>query len=429
MNSRSTAALLLTCTAFASLAGCGGAPDPTEDELRAPRALELTAGDAVARAQLWVNAQVPYCQSPNGKPDADPACASVCTRPVNPDWDPYRSDCSGFVSWAWGLAAPGHSTDQFAPAKTDITAVIDGNSLQPGDALNIPGDHMIFFVAWITAGSHATFMEEPGCSASPNYAHEFSSAVVINGSSVTVAYEGKTFTAIRYQGLSASADAGTSTSPDAGTSCVVRTTNTPGVCISTSACQALGDHTSTPGYCPGAANIECCTPIPCPDSSHCAASTPVCDSSTGGCRACNADGECATGVCALAPADPKHGQCVQCVSDDQCPFMSYCNVSSDRCAACTAGNPACPSSLNDAGVQISDAGAQVSDAGAQVSDAGSPDEDAGSPHEDAGTGSEDAGTQLHPGTAGGCASGGGDLALFGILVGFLFRFRRRAERV
>jgi hypothetical protein len=36
----------------------------------------------------------------------------------------------------------------------------------------------------------------------------------------------------------------------------------PGECIDVSACAALADHTSTPGYCPGPANIECCTPTP-----------------------------------------------------------------------------------------------------------------------------------------------------------------------
>lgn len=29
--------------------------------------------------------------------------------------------------------------------------------------------------------------------------------------------------------------------------------------MSTTDCAALGDHTSTAGYCPGAASIECCT--------------------------------------------------------------------------------------------------------------------------------------------------------------------------
>jgi len=36
----------------------------------------------------------------------------------------------------------------------------------------------------------------------------------------------------------------------------------PGVCISTEACAALGDHTSYPGYCPGSADIQCCIVTP-----------------------------------------------------------------------------------------------------------------------------------------------------------------------
>jgi hypothetical protein len=36
----------------------------------------------------------------------------------------------------------------------------------------------------------------------------------------------------------------------------------PGTCITTTACAALGDHSSYPGYCPGPANIECCIDTP-----------------------------------------------------------------------------------------------------------------------------------------------------------------------
>jgi hypothetical protein len=36
----------------------------------------------------------------------------------------------------------------------------------------------------------------------------------------------------------------------------------PGQCMELSACAALGGHTSPPGYCPGPADIECCTETP-----------------------------------------------------------------------------------------------------------------------------------------------------------------------
>jgi hypothetical protein len=51
--------------------------------------------------------------------------------------------------------------------------------------------------------------------------------------------------------------------PDAGdgvgTPCTVTTTGDMGVCMLTSACAALGQHVSTPGYCPGPDDVECCT--------------------------------------------------------------------------------------------------------------------------------------------------------------------------
>ena len=34
-----------------------------------------------------------------------------------------------------------------------------------------------------------------------------------------------------------------------------------GVCIGTDACDALGDHLSSPGFCPGSSDIQCCTPV------------------------------------------------------------------------------------------------------------------------------------------------------------------------
>ncbi len=263
---RSLSLFALACAFAAGTAACSGAPPGTEGSGPVGSTSEALSGnDAVARGAEWVAAQVPYCQSPNGQPDPDPACSSICMRPSNPAWDPYRSDCSGFVSWAWGLPPPGRTTSELAPAVTDITQVIDGNSLLPGDALNIPGDHMVLFVAWNVVGQNATFYEEPGCSVSMPYAHAFTSNVTISGSSVSVDYEGKTFTAIRYDGLTGTVDDGGA--PDTGgTSCFVPSLGESGQCMLTTDCAALGNHVSTPGYCPGPNDIECCTAIPGSDA-------------------------------------------------------------------------------------------------------------------------------------------------------------------
>jgi hypothetical protein len=177
--------------ALVLVAGCSGAIDGTEAPDAGP-----TVAMAVARAQMWVDAQVPYCQAPNHEHDNDADCASTCERPDVPDWDPYRSDCSGFVSWAWALAAPGRVTSTFAPFEMDITQVIQAADLQPGDAIN-NSTHMMLFKEWIVPGQTATFMEEPGCSSTEPYARQFTADVTLDATSITVLHRG-TFTAIRY---------------------------------------------------------------------------------------------------------------------------------------------------------------------------------------------------------------------------------------
>jgi hypothetical protein len=149
-----------------------------------------------------VTAQLLYCQSANHQPDYDTSCSSVCNRQDNAQWDPYRSDCSGFVSWAWGLPAPGRVTSEFAPFDTSVSQVIQGIDLQPGDAANLTaGGHIILFVQWVTKGTEAEFYEEPGCSSPTPYAHSFTSSVTLDGSSVYVSYEGESFTAIRFDSI------------------------------------------------------------------------------------------------------------------------------------------------------------------------------------------------------------------------------------
>ena len=184
--------------ALVLVAGCTGTVDGTEGPTAT--GTEPDAGTpvvmSIARAQLWVDAMVPYCQAANHEPDNDSACASTCERPDVPDWDPYRSDCSGFVSWAWALPAPGRVTSTFAPFKLDITQVISASDLAPGDAVN-NSEHVMLFKEWVTPGQTATFMEEPGCSSTEPYARQFTADVTIDATSITVEHHG-TFTAIRY---------------------------------------------------------------------------------------------------------------------------------------------------------------------------------------------------------------------------------------
>jgi len=167
----------------------------------------------VSRGMEWVNADLHYCQAAHDDVDYDSSCwawegsSHRCDRESNAAWNAYRSDCSGFVTWAWGLPAVGdggYVTSEFAPYDNSFSHTIDGSDLQPGDALNkTPDEHIILFKQWVSVGHSAVFMEEPGCSAPQPYAHEFTSDVSISGSEVYVDYEGATFYAIRYSGTTA----------------------------------------------------------------------------------------------------------------------------------------------------------------------------------------------------------------------------------
>jgi Phage tail lysozyme len=57
-------------------------------------------------------------------------------------------------------------------------------------------------------------------------------------------------------------DAGSSSGEPAGDACSVQPMGVSGVCITTAACSALGDHVSTAGFCPGADDVQCCTAAP-----------------------------------------------------------------------------------------------------------------------------------------------------------------------
>ncbi len=98
----------------------------------------ITAESIVTRAQSWVAAHVPYSQSDY----------------YTNQYGTYRTDCSGFVSMAWGL---GQSlTTVTLPS---VSHVITKDDLQPGDILlnSAPGGngHVIIFAGWANAARTA----------------------------------------------------------------------------------------------------------------------------------------------------------------------------------------------------------------------------------------------------------------------------------
>jgi len=182
--------------AFLSLAACSSSPDDaqsSESDL-------VSRSDVIARAESWVAVKMPYCQVPNHVHDIDPYCPSVCTRPDNATWNPYRLDCSGFVSYVWGLGAPGRVTKQLAPFVNDITHTIAAIDLQAGDAVN-NDEHVMLFKAWVQKGNVATFVEEPGCQTSQPYAREVTTSVSVSGDTIHLASNGMTFYAIRLNAI------------------------------------------------------------------------------------------------------------------------------------------------------------------------------------------------------------------------------------
>jgi type II secretory pathway component PulJ len=192
------AIVFAACVATVAAAGCS-ADGTTESSAQE----ELTRTKVVDRAMKWVDAKLQYCMAPRGGSNwpQDPACSHYCNREHHAGWDAYRSDCSGLVSFAWELSAPGRVTQEFAPHDNSVSYAIQAKNLKPGDAVNYWQDHIMLFKKWDIQNKRATFIEEPGCSGSIHWAHEFSSDVSISGSSIFVSYNGMTFTAIRYKGI------------------------------------------------------------------------------------------------------------------------------------------------------------------------------------------------------------------------------------
>lgn len=105
----------------AALLGLAATPAFADDDARVP----VTTGlQACKRAQRWVDADVPYSQTSY--------------------YNGYRTDCSGYVSFAYGLARPGHSTWSLRR----IGDFIKKPELKRGDLLLDPNRHVVLFDKW-----------------------------------------------------------------------------------------------------------------------------------------------------------------------------------------------------------------------------------------------------------------------------------------
>ncbi|ALG08251.1 hypothetical protein [Kibdelosporangium phytohabitans] len=104
-----------------------------------PSDQQVTRSQVLARAQTWIDARVPYSQA---------ACHDN-------QQGSYRTDCSGYVSMAWGLRRSFTTSDIHLVSHT-----IARSDLRPGDALNNAGSHMALFVGWADAARTKPIVRE-----------------------------------------------------------------------------------------------------------------------------------------------------------------------------------------------------------------------------------------------------------------------------
>ncbi|MFD8693570.1 hypothetical protein ACFV1O_01955, partial [Kitasatospora purpeofusca] len=95
---------------------------------------KVTRGQALVRAQAWVNQSVPY--SSNG------LVAPYSWWSDSQTGGRYRQDCSGFVSMAWELGES--PTTGTLPS---YSTAINKFDLKPGDILN-SSEHVVLFAGW-----------------------------------------------------------------------------------------------------------------------------------------------------------------------------------------------------------------------------------------------------------------------------------------
>lgn len=164
-------------------------PAPPHDATFAERTL--------ARAHQWIAVEMPYCGGPNGGKDV--ICGGTCSRTgaaKSAEWDKYRSDCSGFVSWSWGLPAPGETTRTLAPYDSAVSSLITVEELLPGDALNGAG-HVMLFGGWADkAAGKATILQESRCGTTA--AEKIAVFTTVDATTLKIS-DGRKFRPIRYK--------------------------------------------------------------------------------------------------------------------------------------------------------------------------------------------------------------------------------------
>ena len=111
--------------------------------------VSITRAEVMSHAENWVKREIPYCQC-NGPKE----CCGDC-----PYCHETRCDCSGYVSWCWGL-----STGYTTRSLPEISVKIQKRDLKLGDIMLNVGDHVVLFAGWADS-KNTTYhcYQEPGC--------------------------------------------------------------------------------------------------------------------------------------------------------------------------------------------------------------------------------------------------------------------------
>ena len=174
-------------------AACSSAPE--KENASSSTSEGITTDDVMARARQWVADRVPYCGGPNG--GADLICGGTCQRPSRP-WDSFRSDCSGFVSWAWQISSqPDTATFVSDRGGPDGWTTIAIDDLRAGDAL-VTNGHNKLFSDFRGAGA-ADILEEFDCG---QVAREKVTSFTRSGNTIWFSGDSRAYHPIRRNGIS-----------------------------------------------------------------------------------------------------------------------------------------------------------------------------------------------------------------------------------
>lgn len=114
--------------------------------------------DSVQRGKVWIDKHLGYNQQLTANPDGSRASTTTG----------YRTDCSGFISMAWGLPAKGLNVPATGSLGSYANTFTAKDQLQPGDAINNRQDgdygHVVLFVRWIdqSQGRFVAYEENGG---------------------------------------------------------------------------------------------------------------------------------------------------------------------------------------------------------------------------------------------------------------------------